>query len=197
VKGALTKYGAKMISLLLGEAYKERINPWLNKNMHIADCIPIVFPRFHSMIANEVFMFGVALLIFVVMNLVISLLFSLPGLSNGKSFMENLISDFGSLKKFIVFSLLILAYLRICMFLVGRLNNETSIAFFGFLMMMLILQLAELAPTLGAWLDNRSTNFYPFSWLIFAIWCFPSYVCARKFVRQFEEAKSKIAARAR
>jgi hypothetical protein len=197
VKGALTKYGAKMISLMLGEAYKERINPWLNKNMHIADCIPIVFPRFHSMIANEVFMFGVAHLIFVVMNVVISLMFSLPGLSDGKSFMENLISDFGSLKKFIVFSLLILIYLRVCMFLVGRLNNETSIAFFGFLMMMLIPLLAQFAPEVDAWLDNRSTIFYPSHWLVFAIWSFPSYLCARKFVRQFEEAKSKIAARAR
>jgi hypothetical protein len=194
VKGALTKHGAKMISLLLGEAYKERINPWLNKNMHIADCIPIVFPRFHSTIANEVFMLGVALLIFVAMNVVISLLFSLPGLNDGKSILENLSYSFGGLKKFIVFSLLILTYLRVCMFLVGRLNNEISIASFGFLMMMLIPFLAQFAPEVGAWLDNRSTIFYPSHWLVFAIWSFPSYLCAQKFVRQFEEAKSKRAA---
>jgi hypothetical protein len=197
VKGALTKHGAKMIPLLLGEAYKERINPWLNKNMHIADCIPIVFPRFHSTIANEVFMFGVALLLFVAMNVVISLLFSLPGLNDGKSILENLSYSFGGLKKFIVFSLLILAYLRICMFLLGRLNNETSIAFFGFLMMMLIPLLADSAPALNAWLDNRSAIFYPSHWLIFVIWLLPACLCARKLVRQFEEARSKKAALAR
>lgn len=185
-----------MIPLLLGEAYKERVNPWLNKNMHVADCIPIVFPRFRSSIANEVFMFGITILLFVAMNVVISLLFSLPGLSDGRGILENLIYSFGNLKKFIVFSLLILIYVRVCMFLVGRLNNETSIAFFGFLMIMMIPLLAQFAPELDAWLDNRSTTFYPSHWLVFAIWSLPSYFCARKFVRQFEEAKSKMVMKA-
>ena len=54
------------MKILSSEEYQDRINPWLNKHMNLAHSIPVAFPHFRSVIANEAFLFALTIAIFVV-----------------------------------------------------------------------------------------------------------------------------------
>jgi hypothetical protein len=177
--------------LVTGKEYRERINPWLNKNMHIAHSIPVSFPQFRSTIAGEAFLLVVTIALFVVMNVVIALLFSLPGMGS-RTVGENLSFTFKSPNAFAVLALIILIYVRLAMIMVSKLKHEVSVAIFGFVFMMLILLLTQYTPALYAWVDGKTMNYYSNApAAIWLMWCFPSYLIARKLVQQFQEAKSK------
>jgi hypothetical protein len=179
--------------LISGDEYQDRINPWLNKNMHIAHSIPISFPRFYSIAVNEVFLLGVTALFFLVLNVGISLLFSLPIFNSNHDVVENIVASFRSTKALMLFSIVFLIYLRIIWLIFGRLSHEFLIAAFGFGMMMSIPWIAEGMPVLNAWLSGKVVNYSSPLSSTFVIWCFPSYLIAHKLVRQFREAENKKA----
>jgi hypothetical protein len=179
--------------LISGDEYQDRINPWLNKNMHIAHSIPISFPRFYSVAANEVFLFGVTALFFLALNVCISLFFSLPIFNSNHDVLENIVASFRSTKALVLFLLVFLIYLRIIWLVFGRLNHEFLIAALGFGVMMSIPWIAEGMPMLNSWLSGKAVSYSSPLSSTFIIWCFPSYLIAHKLVRQFREAKNKKA----
>ncbi len=178
------------------EEYQDRINPWLNKNLSMAHSIPVSFPQFRSVIANEVFLFLLSIVILMVMYVVISLLFSLPGLSSSTNVIENLITMFEHSKTLILFSLFALVYLRSAYFIFSKLNHELSIKVVGFVATMSIFMIAESLPTIKAWWNGNPVS-YPNSLesgLI--VWGLVAYVLTGKLIRQFREAQSKKAIKA-
>jgi hypothetical protein len=177
--------------LLSSEEYQGRINPWLNRNLQVAHAIPFSFPTFRSLIVNEFFLFLLAITLFALMNIVISFMFSLPGMGS-KSVGESFSSTFASPKKFIVFSLIVMIYMRVAMAMIGRLTTEVSVRIFGFSMMMCIVLFSEYTPDLYAWLDGKVTNYYSHSSsTMFMVWLLVSIAFSSKLVRQFREAKNK------
>ena len=121
-------------------------------------------------------------------------MFSLPGMgSNG--IRESFASTFGSTKKFLFISLTLIIYLRLAMFMIGRLTNDLSIAIFAFSMMMIMFLLVGYTPLFDAWVDGRAMNRYLSAPSILVVmWVLPSYFIARKLISQFHEAKRKFLA---
>jgi hypothetical protein len=182
--------------LLSSEEYQDRINPWLNKNLSIAHSIPVSFPQFRSTIVNEAFLFVLTALLLVAMYVLISLLFSLPGLSGSTNVIDNLVATFKNSKALILFSLFVLVYFRAAYFIFSTLRNESSVMIAGFLVMMSIPYIAESMPTFEAWLNDDPINYSSSTGAGVIMWVFVAFVLTKKLVRQFREAQSKKAMKA-
>ena len=184
------------MQLLSSEQYQDRINPWLNKNLNLAHCIPVSFPQFRSLLINEVFLFALTMMLFVAAYVGTNVFFSLLGVNGKSNIIENLANTLKNSKALILFLLLFLVYLRVTYFVFSKLNNELSVMVAGFSTMMLIPFIAEGMPVFGAWLNGSAINYYSSPTQPGLImWAFVSFVLARKLLRQFREAKSKIAAK--
>jgi len=193
VAEVFNKYGEIIImKILSSEEYQDRINPWLNKHVNVAHSIPVAFPRFRSIIANEAFLFVLTMVLFVVIYVVISILFSSPGMSSNTSVIENIEGTFRNPKALILFSLV---YLRAAYFILSRLNHELLVAVAGFLLMMLIALMAIEMPALEAWLDGSPMQYSAPAVTTLAAGALMAYVLTRKLLRQFHEAKNKPTAR--
>ncbi len=173
---------------LSGLAYQERLNPWINKNVHVAHGIPLVFPVFRAAIANEVFLFAAGILFAITLFLGFSLVFSLPIFSSN-NFNEN---TFLTMKKFqavTIFSILLIAYFRIVYFIFSKLNHEFLVATLGFLVFMSIPYIAENLPALVAWLGGKTIHYLNPSVPTLIMFFFVACALMRKLLQQFHEAK--------
>lgn len=185
------------MQLLSSEEYQDRINPWLNKNLNLAHCIPVSFPRFRSLLINEVFLFALTVMLFVAAYAGTNIFFSVLGMNGNSNIIENLVGTLKNSKALILFLLLFLVYLRVTYFVLSRLNNELSVMVAGFSTMMLIPFIAEGMPVFEAWLNGNTLNYYSSPTQTGLImWAFVSFVLTRKLLRQFHEAKAKNTAKA-
>lgn len=182
------------MKLLSSEEYQDRINPWLNKNVHVAHGIPVSFPHFRSPLASEAFLLVLAIALFAVMYVGFSLLFSLLGLSNGESVVDSLVATLKKSQALILFSLFVLTYFRLAYFFLGKLDSESLVAVSGFLMIMSLPFIAGLMPVFESWINSKPINYE--SQLNSGLFVFlpVAYVISQKLLRQFNEAKNKKAA---
>jgi|GEM_PF-2541702 len=183
------------MKILSSEEYQDRINPWLNKHMNLAHSIPVAFPHFRSVIANEAFLFALTIAIFVVMYVSVALLFSLPGMGSNANVIENIERTFKDSKSLMLFSLFVLVYLRVSYFILSKFNHESHVAIVGFVLMMSITLIALEMPWLKAWLDGSPAQYSVPAAPILAGGVLIAYVLTRQLLRQFHEAKNKTTAR--
>lgn len=182
------------MQVLSGLAYRERLNPWINKNVHVAHGVPLVFPAFRFAIANEVFLFAAGILIVIATFLGISLLFSLP-IFNDNNFNEHTFVTSKQIEAIAIFSALLIAYFRIVYFIFSKLNHDFPIVILGFLTIVSIPYIAEGLPTLKAWLAGNAVHYsYPSLSVMIIIFFFAHFL-TQKLLQQFHEAKAKDTAK--
>ena len=185
-----------MMKILSSEEYQDRINPWLNKNISIAHCVPVSFPHFRSALVNETFLFVLTIALFLLIYATILLLFSLLGLSNGANIVDNFIATFANSKVLIVFSIFVLIYFRLAYLVFSKLNHELAVKVVGFVAMISIFLIAEGLPTIKALVTGNSTSYPNSIEPGIVIWALVAYALTNKLLRQFREAKSRKAMKA-
>ncbi len=181
--------------VLSGLDYQERLNPWINKGVHVAHGVPLAFPAFRLAVANEVFLFVVAILFVAAMFVGIALVFSLPIFNSG-SFNGNIVPTPKKFEAITIFSIFLIAYFRVAYFILGKLNHELLIAILSFLVTMSIPYIAEGMPALEAWLGGKALNYSnPSSPTLIMVFLL-AYAITQKLLRQFHEAKAKNTSKA-
>ncbi len=163
--------------------------------MNLAQSIPVAFPHFRSVFANEAFLFALTMVIFVVMYVSIALLFSLPGMGSNASVIENIKGTFKDSKSLMLFSLFVLVYLRAAYFILSKFKHESHAASVGFVLMMSITLIAMEMPWIKAWLDGSPAQYSAPAALILAGGVVIAYVLIQQLLRQLHEAKNKTTAR--